>query len=166
MADPKRASKKASVVQSFGLFFLAVGLLLAIRWLFVEPFIVPSGSMIPELLVHDHIFVAKYSYGLRWPFTKDWIVFWGRPGRGDVVVFHSPQNSDVYFIKRIIGLPGDQIAINPVRTSHGNCLGRPPFPTMTCMWNPSSRSDIGSYGSRRNALNGARSKSLMTIILS
>jgi signal peptidase I len=77
-----------------------------------EPFHIPSGSMIPTLLVGDFIFVNKMSYGLRIPFTDPAKVhkIWEQaPRRGDVVVFIVPQKPDVDYVKRVVGLPGDHI---------------------------------------------------------
>ncbi|MCB0342979.1 MAG: signal peptidase I [Pseudobdellovibrionaceae bacterium] len=92
-----------------GSFLGALLLLLGVRWALFEPFVIPSGSMIPTLLINDHIVISKYSYGLRIPFTKKWVLDFGGPGRGDVVVFHSVEQDDVFMIKRVVGLPGDQI---------------------------------------------------------
>lgn len=85
---------------------------MAFRWIGYEPYVIPSGSMIPTLLIHDHIVVSKYSYGLRVPFTKKWLIPPRTPKRGDVVVFRSVENDDFYMIKRVVGLPGDKIEFN------------------------------------------------------
>lgn len=87
-------------------------LFFVLRWAVVEPYVIPSGSMIPSLLVFDHITVKKYSYGLRWPFTEKWI--WGPavPERGDVIVFRSVEDPSFFMVKRVIGLPGDELRIN------------------------------------------------------
>ena len=92
-----------------GSFILAIALALTVLWLFFEAYVIPSTSMLPTLLVHDHIFVNKIIYGLRAPFSEKWITRWSEPARGDVVVFKYPADTDKYFIKRIVGLPGDQI---------------------------------------------------------
>lgn len=76
-----------------------------------EPFVIPSGSMIPSLLVNDHIVVAKYAYGLRWPFTRKWITSIRIPERGEIIVFHSVEQ-DIFMIKRVIGIPGDKIEMD------------------------------------------------------
>lgn len=89
----------------------AVVLAVLIRGFVFEPFKIPSESMVPTLLVGDHIFVARYQYGLRIPFTKIWIKEFDDPKRGDVVVFNYPEDEDVDFIKRIVGLPGDKVAV-------------------------------------------------------
>lgn len=87
-------------------------LLMTTRWLFVEPFVIPSGSMIPSLLVHDHIIVNKIHFGVKVPFGKNFIWRWGVPQSGDVVVFRYPENPEVYFVKRVIGLPGDEVSMD------------------------------------------------------
>ena len=92
----------------------AILVALLLRAFVFEPFHIPSGSMIPTLLVGDFIFVNKMSYGLRIPFTDPGRVhkLWERPPkRGDVVVFINPQHPDVDYVKRVVGLPGDRIDI-------------------------------------------------------
>ncbi len=92
-------------------------LALGFRSLLFEPFNIPSGSMIPTLLVGDYLFVSKYSYGYsRYSFPLSLAPFDGRifetpPERGDVAVFRQPQNESIAFIKRIVGLPGDRIQV-------------------------------------------------------
>jgi len=95
----------------------AVLIALVIRSVLYEPFRIPSGSMIPSLLVGDYLFVSKYSYGYsRYSFPWSLDLFSGRimdsaPKRGDVVVFRQPPHPEIDFIKRIIGLPGDHIQV-------------------------------------------------------
>jgi signal peptidase I len=92
-------------------------LALGFRSLIFEPFNIPSGSMVPTLLVGDYLFVSKYSYGYsRYSFPFGMAPFSGRvfakkPNRGDVAVFRQPNNESVAFIKRIVGLPGDKIQV-------------------------------------------------------
>lgn len=86
-------------------------LILGVRWLLIEPYVIPSGSMLPNLLIHDHILVNKLRFGVRVPFGKTWLVHWGEPRRGEIVVFRFPENPEVFFVKRLIGLPGDKISI-------------------------------------------------------
>ena len=93
----------------------AILIALVIRSVLYEPFRIPSGSMIPSLLVGDYLFVSKYSYGYsRYSFPWSPDLFSGRimesaPKRGDVAVFRQPPHPETDFIKRIIGLPGDHI---------------------------------------------------------
>lgn len=91
--------------------FGAIVLAVLIRGFVFEPFKIPSESMMPTLLVGDHIFVKRFAYGLRVPFTKKWITEFGDPERGDVVVFSFPQDESVDFIKRVVGVPGDKIVM-------------------------------------------------------
>lgn len=84
-------------------------LVLVFRSFLFEPFKIPSGSMIPTLLIGDFILVNKYAYGLRLPVTNTKILDVGAPERGDVVVFRYPVDPKVNFIKRMVGLPGDTI---------------------------------------------------------
>ncbi|MSR14448.1 MAG: signal peptidase I [Gammaproteobacteria bacterium] len=91
-------------------FFPIFVIVLLLRSFLVEPFRIPSGSMIPTLLVGDFILVNKFTYGLRLPVSNTKFIAIGTPARGDVVVFRYPQDPSTPFIKRIIGLPGDRIA--------------------------------------------------------
>ena len=84
---------------------------LAIRSFVVEPFKIPSGSMIPTLLVGDYVLVNKFSYGVRLPITGTLLFGERPPARGDVVVFRWPDDPSQDYIKRVIGLPGDRIQI-------------------------------------------------------
>ena len=84
-------------------------IVLIFRSFLFEPFKIPSGSMIPTLLIGDFILVNKYTYGLRLPVTNTRILEIGVPERGDVIVFRYPVDPKVNFIKRLVGLPGDTI---------------------------------------------------------
>lgn len=90
----------------------ALAVALAIRTIFLEPFSIPSASMLPTLDVGDRIFVNKLVYGVRVPFTN-WVPFvvWREPRAGDVVVFNNPVVPDKDYIKRIVGVPGDSIEV-------------------------------------------------------
>ena len=92
-------------------FLIPIFLVGFIRWALVEPFIIPSGSMLPNLHIHDHVLVKKFSYGLKIPFSNVWVFRWGMPQRGEIAVFKYPKQPSVYFIKRIVGLPGDEVQI-------------------------------------------------------
>ena len=94
------------------LFFSPLIIFLCLRWVFFEPFVIPSESMVPQLLIHDHVIVKKYSYGLKPLWGDGWLINWNKPKRGDTVVFKYPENKNVYFIKRVVGLPGDTVEIN------------------------------------------------------
>jgi len=91
-------------------FFPIFLIVLLLRAFLVEPFRIPSGSMIPTLLVGDFILVNKFDYGIRLPVINRKIIEIGDPARGDVVVFRYPEDPSTPFIKRVVGLPGDDIA--------------------------------------------------------
>lgn len=91
-------------------FFPVLLVVLVLRSFLLEPFKIPSASMVPTLQVHDFILVNKFAYGLRLPVLGTKIMPVGSPARGDVMVFYPP-NDKRYFIKRVIGLPGDQIQL-------------------------------------------------------
>ncbi|MEF2155858.1 signal peptidase I [Luteimonas sp. FXH3W] len=91
-------------------FFPVLLVILVVRSFIVEPFKIPSNSMMPTLLTGDFIFVNKFKYGLRLPITNKKFVTLAEPQRGDVVVFRPPHKPNEDWIKRVVGLPGDRIA--------------------------------------------------------
>jgi signal peptidase I len=99
------------VVEYARSFFPVILIVLLIRSFLFEPFRIPSDSMMPTLLDGDFIFVNKYAYGLRLPVVNSKIVAIGEPHRGDVIVFRLPSDPSTNYIKRLIGLPGDHIAV-------------------------------------------------------
>jgi signal peptidase I len=110
-----RRATPLEYVQSLG---LAVAVALLIRAFLIEAFKIPTGSMIPTLQVGDHIFVNKFSYGLRIPFTHTRIVDFGGPERGDIVVFEFPgegEDKGKDFIKRVVAVAGDRIRLQDNR---------------------------------------------------
>ena len=88
--------------------------ILVFRWALFDPYFIPSGSMIPSLLIHDHIIVKKFHYGIRVPFSNKWILNRAKPQRGDVVVFRPVKKKKgmKFMVKRIVGLPKDRIYID------------------------------------------------------
>ena len=102
--------RKEKKKESIGSLALAVVAALTIRWLLVESYVIPSGSMLPSLLLHDYIFVNKIVYGIRFPFSKEWLVKFKEQERGEIIVFKSPVENGIFLIKRIIGIPGDKIS--------------------------------------------------------
>lgn len=102
----ERVPMLVDYARSFFPIFLIV---LLLRSFLVEPFRIPSGSMIPTLLVGDFILVNKYTYGIRLPVLNRKVIELGAPQRGDVVVFRYPLDPGTPFIKRVVGLPGDRI---------------------------------------------------------
>jgi signal peptidase I len=109
--------------------FPVILVVFVVRSFVVEPFKIPSGSMVPTLLVGDFILVNKYEYGLRLPITNTKITE-GRPlQRGDVVVFRYPKDESVDYIKRVIGLPGDVVAYQDKQlTINGKPVPETPLP--------------------------------------
>ena len=107
----KRAhGKKESIIIEYSKSFFPVLLFVfVIRSFIVEPFKIPSGSMMPTLIAGDFIAVNKFSYGVRFPVINNVLIPNGMPKRGDVVVFHYPMDTSIDYIKRVIGLPGDII---------------------------------------------------------
>jgi signal peptidase I len=110
-------------------FFPVILVVFVVRSFVVEPFKIPSGSMVPTLLVGDFILVNKYEYGLRLPITNTKLTE-GKPlTRGDVVVFRYPKDESVDYIKRVIGLPGDTVAYeNKQLTINGKPVPEAPLP--------------------------------------
>lgn len=109
MSVPAR-DLRATYWQAFGPLVIVLICFSILRGWVLEPFTIPSGSMLPSLLLHDYIVVRKFEYGLRVPFSSEWILRWGRPKPGDVVVFRSPQDPQVYFVKRVAAVGGDRLA--------------------------------------------------------
>jgi len=114
--DPQHNPKESrGWVETIRTVTYAVVIAILIRTFAYEPFNIPSGSMIPTLLVGDYLFVSKYSYGYSrhsFPFSLAPItgrIFERQPKRGDVAVFKLPTDNETDYIKRIVGLPGDRI---------------------------------------------------------
>lgn len=91
--------------------FPLLAIVFVLRSFLVEPFQIPSSSMVPTLEVGDFIAVNKFAYGIRLPILRQKVVDVGEPKRGDVMVFFPPHENDTYFIKRVIGLPGDTLRL-------------------------------------------------------
>jgi signal peptidase I len=108
-AGLQEASKEPLLVEYARSFFPIIVIVLVLRSFLVEPFRIPSGSMIPTLMVGDFILVNKFVYGIRLPVINKKIIDMGEPQRGDVVVFRFPKDPSVDYIKRVVGLPGDRI---------------------------------------------------------
>jgi len=96
-------------------FFPVFLIVLVLRSFIVEPFRIPSGSMIPTLLVGDFILVNKYDYGIRLPLINKKILEMDSPARGDVVVFRYPLDPSTPYIKRVIAIPGDKVKLKDKR---------------------------------------------------
>ncbi len=119
------AGQKSIVREYAEAIIVAIVLAFAIRVFVVQAFKIPSGSMIPTLLIGDHILVSKLSYGFQWPadcklqwnvppvncYTSTTVIEFGKPQRGDVIVFRFPEDEEKDFIKRIVGTPGDTVQL-------------------------------------------------------
>jgi signal peptidase I len=123
--ESERATHKSIIREYTEAIIVAMLLAFAIRVFVVQAFKIPSGSMIPTLLIGDHILVSKLSYGFQWPsdcklqwnvppincYTSRTLIEFGKPQRGDIIVFRFPEDEEKDFIKRIIGIPGDTVQI-------------------------------------------------------
>jgi signal peptidase I len=109
--------KQSALWENVKVIIQALLLAMVIRTVFFQPFTIPSGSMMPTLLVGDYIFVNKFSYGYSkysLPFSPNLFegrIFASEPERGDIAVFRFPPNPSIDYIKRIVGLPGDRIQV-------------------------------------------------------
>lgn len=109
---------KSTLRKNVEALLFAVVLALVIRTFIVQPFKIPSGSMIPTLLVGDHLLVSKFVYGTKIPFSHKLVLPLSEIKRGDVIVFrypnseHDPSKAGIHYIKRVVGLPGDKIDVD------------------------------------------------------
>ncbi|MGB5538547.1 MAG: signal peptidase I [Gammaproteobacteria bacterium] len=123
----RAALREPTLIEYCKSFFPVILAVLLLRSFLVEPFRIPSGSMMPTLLVGDFILVNKYAYGIRLPVLDKKIIEIGEPERGDVVVFRYPKDPSVDYIKRVVGLPGDRIGYyNKVVYINGEAVGQVP----------------------------------------
>jgi len=110
-------SRRKWIIENVTSLGLALLLVFMIRSSVIEAFKIPSGSMIPTLLIGDHIFVNKFAYGLKIPFSDIvtdnpiYVIKRDPPKRGDIIVFMYPKDESFYYIKRVVGIPGDTIEI-------------------------------------------------------
>lgn len=109
-ANPKKPGKSPLLADYSRSLFWVFVLVFVIRSFVAEPYRIPSGSMLPDLQIGDFILVEKFAYNLDFPVFHWRLWHVANPKRGDVVVFHYPAYTNVDFIKRIIGLPGDHIS--------------------------------------------------------
>ena len=104
-----RDASEPVIVEYAKSFFPVLAFVLVLRSFLYEPFQIPSSSMVPTLQVGDYILVNKFNYGLRLPVTRTKVWDVSSPERGDVMVFYPPHANTTYYIKRVIGVPGDRI---------------------------------------------------------
>ncbi|MBL7714535.1 MAG: signal peptidase I [Bdellovibrionales bacterium] len=127
-------SKKRLLIENVVALGLSLFLVLMVRSSIIEAFKIPSGSMIPTLLIGDHIFVNKFAYGFKIPLTEYilpkpiTIIPRDPPKRGDIIVFVYPKDESYYYIKRVVGIPGDTIEIrNRVLYVNNQAIQREPL---------------------------------------
>jgi len=109
-AEITHKGKEPVIVEYSKSFFPVLLIVFLLRGFIVEPFRIPSGSMLPSLYIGDFILVNKFAYGIKLPIVNTKIVEFSSPQRGDIVVFRYPRDPNLDYIKRVIGLPGDHIA--------------------------------------------------------
>ncbi|CAK0769667.1 signal peptidase I [Gammaproteobacteria bacterium] len=126
--EGQHVQQEPILVETARSFFPVILIVLLLRSFVVEPFRIPSGSMMPTLLVGDFILVNKFSYGIRLPVLDKKIISIGEPQRGDVVVFRYPEDPSIDYIKRVVGLPGDHVGYhNKVLTINGRQMESHPI---------------------------------------
>jgi len=126
-AEVMSVAREPTLIEYCKSFFPVILAVLLLRSFLVEPFRIPSGSMMPTLLVGDFILVNKFAYGIRLPVLDTKVIEIGEPKRGDVVVFRYPKDPSVDYIKRVVGLPGDRIGYyNKVVYINGTAAGQVP----------------------------------------
>ncbi|TXS95512.1 signal peptidase I [Parahaliea maris] len=116
-AQAKARASEPMVVEYARSFFPVLFVVFVLRSFLVEPFQIPSSSMVPTLQVGDYILVNKFTYGIRLPVARTKVLDLNEPQRGDVMVFFPPHMNDTYYIKRVIGLPGDTVTYRNKRLS-------------------------------------------------
>ncbi|UAY37912.1 signal peptidase I [Moraxella osloensis] len=130
-------------------FFPILVIVLVVRSFLIEPFNIPSSSMVPTLYTGDFIAVNKYAYGIRLPLVNTKVLDLGAPQHGDVVVFRYPENPKIYYIKRVIGVGGDTVSFNNGQLSvNGKAIATTPAnftpdPKMTAQLYPPGKTETG-----------------------
>jgi len=124
--------------------FVALALALFIRTFFVQAFKIPSGSMLETLQIGDHLLVNKLLYGLRIPVYGTRLFSYFKPERGDIIVFVYPEDREKDFIKRVIGIPGDEIEIRDKKLfRNGQPVGDEPYARYAEPAEPGPRDNFG-----------------------
>jgi signal peptidase I len=144
LAGPDGIPKEPLLVEYSRSFFPVIFIVLLLRSFLVEPFRIPSGSMMPTLLVGDFILVNKFAYGIRLPVINTKVIRIGEPHRGDVVVFRYPQDPAVDYIKRVVGVSGDRIDYRG-KTLYVNGVAMPQTPIGVYTGIGSGARETGSF---------------------
>jgi len=145
----KAEKKQSALWENIKVIVQALLLAMVIRTVLFQPFTIPSGSMMPTLLVGDYLFVNKFSYGYSkysLPFSPNLFsgrIFASEPERGDIIVFRLPPNPEVDYIKRLVGLPGDRIQVTSgVLFINGKPVPKQPDGTFTSDYRLDPGSDV------------------------
>lgn len=125
MARVADEASESTLVEYARSFFPVLFVVFVLRSFLVEPFQIPSSSMVPTLQVGDYILVNKFTYGIRLPVVRTKVLDLSEPERGDVMVFFPPHMNETYYIKRVVGLPGDTVEYRNKRLYiNGNTVTR------------------------------------------
>ena len=123
--------REPTVVEYSRSFFPVLAVVFVLRSFLVEPFQIPSSSMVPTLEVGDYILVNKFTYGVRLPVLRTKVLDLGKTERGDVMVYFPPHLNKTYYIKRVIGLPGDVVSYRNKRLYvNGEPVSFEPIPVL------------------------------------